>query len=89
MFVKKNHIEKKGVPIFHLHLPKGVPIFQLFFKRTFQFLIFQLCSIFTNLKNILAIRENLFRETKNLNFEIYKISLRKTLSAGVWVTRPP
>ena len=41
--------------------------------------MFQLCVTFGDFKNILAIIENLFRETKNLNFDISKISLRKNL----------
>ena len=39
----------------------------------------QLCSRFANFKNIWAILENLSRETKNLNFGICKLSLRKNL----------
>ena len=69
----------KGETIFQLCLSKGVPIFQLFFKIIFQFWIFQLCWTFANFKNIWAIIENLSCETKNLNFDICKISSRKNL----------
>ena len=61
--------------------PKGVPVFQLFFKRKyfFNFKIFQSWLTFANFKNIWAILENLSHETKNSNFAISKISLRKNL----------
>ena len=58
---------------------KGVPIFQLFSKRTFQFLNFSIMSIFATFKNIWAILQNLSRETKNSNFDFCKISLIKNL----------
>ena len=63
----------KGMPIFQLCLQKGVPVFQLFFKRIFRFLNFSVKL------NIWTVIENLSRETKNLNFDICEISLRKNL----------
>ena len=45
----------------------------------FNFWIFQLCSTFSNFKNICAILENLSGETKNSNFDICKILLQKNL----------
>ena len=66
-----------------------MPMFQKereFFKicqKAYQFFnyfwIFQLCLTFANFKNIWAVLENLCRETKNLNFQFSKISLRKDL----------
>ena len=62
----------KGVPIFQLRLRKDVSIFQPFFKGNFQVLDFlvtlNICIAYFN--NIRVILENLFRETKNLNFDI-------------------
>ena len=85
----------KGMPIIQLGLPacqrranfltwranlsKGVSIFQLFFKRNFNFWISQLCLTFTNFNNIWAILPSLSRETKKINFDTCKISLRKNL----------
>ena len=68
-------IVQLGVPIFQLCLPKAVPIFQLFFKRIFQFMIF---SIILNICKFQKYLSNC-RETKNLNFDICKISLSKNL----------
>ena len=68
---------KWGTPIFQLHLLKGVTIFQLLFKRIFQFLNF---SIMLNICKLLEYLGNLSRETRNLHFELCKISLRITLS---------
>ena len=64
----------KEVVIFQLRLRKDVPIFQPFFKGNFQVLDF---SVTLNIciayfKNIRLILENLFRETKSLNFDICK-----------------
>ena len=47
-------------------VPKDVPIFNYFSKEK----IFQLWLTFANFKNICAFRENLSRETKNVNFNI-------------------
>ena len=69
----------KGKPIFQLCLPKGVPIFQLFLKRIFQFSNFSIMLSICKFQEYFAILENLSRETKNLNFDISKISLRKNL----------
>ena len=71
----------KSVAVFRF----GVPTFQkarkfltIFQKKVlFNFRIFQLCLTFANFKNVWAILENLSRETKNLNFDICKISLKK------------
>ena len=63
----------KGVPIFQLHQPKGVP----FCQKNFCSWMFQLCITFTNFYNISATVENFSCETKNVNFDICKISLRK------------
>ena len=63
----------KGVPIFQLHQPKGVP----FCQKNFCSWMFQLCITFTNFYNISATVENFSWETKNVNFDICKISLRK------------
>ena len=46
-------------------------------KTSFIFLIFQLCLTFADFMNIWAILENLSGETKNLNFDICKISSKK------------
>ena len=69
------------MPIFQLRLTKGALVFQLFFKGIFQFLNFSvmLNICIANFKNIRAILENLSGETKNLNFDFCKISLRKIL----------
>ena len=64
----------KSVPIFQFRLPKGVPIFQLFSNYFFC------CSLFANFNKVWTILENLSRETNNLNFDICKISLRKSLA---------
>ena len=79
----------KGVPIFQLGVPTCQKVCQffnftwqkglLFFKRVFNFWIFQLCVTFTNFKNIWALLKNLSRETNNLTFDICKISLMKNL----------
>ena len=72
----------QSVTIIQLCLPKGIPIFQ---KLFFNFWIFQLCSTFSNFKNICAILENLSRETKNSNFDICKILWWKNLvNLKIW-----
>ena len=59
---------------------RGTNFLTIFPKNFLVFEFFQFCLTFANFKNILATPENLSRETKNLNFEICKISLRKNLS---------
>ena len=71
----------KGVPIFQLHLPKGVP----FCQKNFCAWIFQLSIKFTNFWNISAIVENFSCETKNVNFDICKILLRKLLIITLFI----
>ena len=61
------------------NVPKAYQFFNYFSKELSNFWIFQLCSIFANFKNIWAILQNLSWKTKNLNFDICKISLRKNL----------
>ena len=75
----------KSMPASHfraivpINVPKDVPIFQVFSKSIFNIRIFQLGLTFANFQNIWAILENLSRETKNLYFDVCKISLRKNL----------
>ena len=57
---------------------KRLTNFSTIFQNNFCFWIFQFCLTFANL-NIWSIVEHLSRETKNLNFDIWKISLRKNL----------
>ena len=51
-----------------VNVPKAYQLFNYFSKEFLNFWIFQLCSIFTNFKNIWVIPENLSPETKNVNF---------------------
>ena len=69
----------KGNQLFNFACQTTYKFFNYFSKEFFSFWTFQLCSAFANLKNICAILENLSRETKNLNFDICKILLRKNL----------
>ena len=69
----------KACQSFNFVFQKTYQFFNYFLKEFFNFWIFQSCSPFANFKNIWAILENLSRETKNLNFDICKISLRKNL----------
>ena len=69
----------KVCQIFNFTCQKACQFFTYFPKKFFNFWNFQLCSTFANFKNIWAILENLSRETKNSNFDICKISLRKNL----------
>ena len=64
---------------FSILLAKGISIFQAFFKRILEFWVFHLCLTFAIFNNIWAILANLSWETKILNFDICKISLRKNL----------
>ena len=71
----------KGVAVFRSGVPmsqKARQFLTIFQKKTlFLCRIFQLCLTFANFKNIWEILENLSRETKNLNFDICKISSKK------------
>ena len=69
----------KANQFFNFVCQKAYQFFNYFSKEFFKFWVFQLCSTFANFKNIWAILENLSSETKNLNFNICKISLRKNL----------
>ena len=78
--------KRTNVQIFQLGVPtfqKEREFFNFICQKAYQFFnyfwIFQLCLTFANLKNIWAVLENLSRETKNLNFQFSKISLRKDL----------
>ena len=66
--------------LFNFACQRVYQFFNYFSKEFFNFWIFRLCSTFSNFKNICAILENLSRETKNSNFDICKISLRKNLA---------
>ena len=68
-----------GYQFYKFACEKAYQLYNYFSKELFNFWIFQLCSTFANFKNIWAILANLSRETKNLNFGICKISLRKNL----------
>ena len=68
-----------GAHIFNFTWQKVYQFFNYFWKEFLNFWIFQLCSIFANFKNTWAIIEKLSRETKNSNFGISKILLRKNL----------
>ena len=69
----------KACQSFNFICQKAYQFFNYFSKEFFNFWIFQSCSPFANVKNIWAILENLSHQTKNLNFVICKISLRKNL----------
>ena len=69
----------KCVPILQFRLLKGVPIFQLFFKRIFQFFIFSIMLNICKFQDYLANSRKLILRNKELNFDISKISLRKSL----------
>ena len=70
----------KGCQFFNFACQKAFQFFHYFSKKCFIWIwIFQLCSTFAKFKNIWSILENLSRETKNLNFGISKISLKKNL----------
>ena len=89
----------KGVPIFQLGVPeyqtaqqffnfscqKAYQFFKFFSNEYFNLWIFQLYLTFTNFENIWVILESLSRKTRNLNFGICKISLRKCKSNSVVV----
>ena len=64
---------------FQLRLPEGVLIFKLIFKRILQFSNFLIMLNISKYQEYLSY-SNLSRETKNLDFDISKISLTKTLS---------
>ena len=70
----------KACQFFNFVCQKAFQFFNCFSKEYFNFWIFQLCSTFANFKNIWTILENLSGKTKNLNFDIGKILLGKTLS---------
>ena len=59
---------------------RGTNFLTIFPKNFLVFEFFSSALHLQTFKNILATPENLSRETKNLNFEICKISLRKNLS---------
>ena len=65
----------KACQTFNFACQKAYQFFNNFSEEFLNFWIFQ----FANFKNIWAILENLPHETKNLNFSIYKISLRKKI----------
>ena len=70
--------------IFKFACQKPEKFFNYFSNEFFNFRTSQVCLTFSNFRNVWTILENFSRETKNLIFDICKISLRKNFIGFQW-----